>query len=208
MREEDKDYALRTNLFQPIAAYDGHTKSGRLGWPADLVGRYQKKIITGHLLTRAWQEVTDTTISGQLDTIKTRVLMFALELRSELEPVGDDLSKLPASRIAENITLNIFGGTVLVGSHVDNIEIAPGDWTGLAGAMEKLGVPQPEVDKLHVAVKEDAQEGGSSGLGRRTKEWLGEFGKDARKMALSVGFDTAKVEIIKWLHAYLGVHGG
>jgi hypothetical protein len=146
LREEDRNYAVRTNLFQPIAAYDGQTKSGRLEWPADLLGRYQKKFVTDQVLVRAWQEISESTISGLLDTIKTRVLMFALELRHDLEPVRDDVSKLPASKIAENVTLNIFGGTVLFGSLVEKIEIGQGDWSGVASAMQKLRVPvNPEI---------------------------------------------------------------
>jgi AbiTii len=83
---------------QPIAAYDmevGEKGSPIHEWPPDLTAMYQSKFIKGYALNRAWQEIPPSAFVALRDTIRNRILKFALEIRDELGTVNDDIHAFP-----------------------------------------------------------------------------------------------------------------
>ena len=92
LKKEHRHFASTVKLTQPIAAYDIDIDKGKdkgkekfiIEWPPDLTLLYQRKFIEGYALNRAWQEIPPSVIVSLVDTIRTRVLRFALELKEEL----------------------------------------------------------------------------------------------------------------------------
>jgi hypothetical protein len=87
LKPEHRRLAESAVLFQPIASYenvgDGHRFM--IEWPANLTGLYQATFFEGsYALNRAWQEIPGSVFAGLMDTVRTRVLRFAQELRDEL----------------------------------------------------------------------------------------------------------------------------
>ena len=110
---------------------------------------YESSFYEGYNLNRAWQEVPSSVIRGLLDTIRTRVLRFALDLKDGLGLVGDDLAELPKDKIDRSVVTYIFGGTNVIASReftqINTVEIERGDWTALAEVLDKrLGVAAPD----------------------------------------------------------------
>jgi len=97
--EDLQDFATRVKLRQPVASYEvsiGENEDKRivLEWPADLTLMYQSKIIDGYSLNRAWQEIPRPSLVGLIETVRNRVLKFALEIKDELGLVSENVDAL------------------------------------------------------------------------------------------------------------------
>jgi len=98
MEERHRRAAQTVNLGEPISAYETHLRVGKGNclsyiWGADMVVHYQGEFIEGHVLVAAWQEVPVSAIAGMLDTIRTRVLNLALDIKKEIGESDADLKK-------------------------------------------------------------------------------------------------------------------
>jgi hypothetical protein len=211
MLEEHHRYLAETALLvQPIASYEGVTRGGSVEWPPNITALYERRFFQGtYALNRAWQDLPASIFVGLIDTIKTRVLRFALELRKDLGAVSDDVTRLPESTIDRNVTVNIFGGSNVIASkdfaQVNRIKIERGDWAGLAEALNALGVPPSEISELKSAVADDSGDATIAPVAQgRTAKWLKKFATNAGKWALKGGAEVGKQIITKWLEEYFG----
>ena len=104
LAEEHRHFAMTAFLMQPVAAYDrGKTPAEKkerfvIPWPPALTTKYQKKFIKDYVLDRAHQQVPSAVFTALIDTIRNRVLRFALDLREELGLVSDDPTALHKRR--------------------------------------------------------------------------------------------------------------
>jgi hypothetical protein len=214
LREQHRHFAESVILFQPIASYEGVGPNSKLviEWPANLTLMYRASFFQGqYALNRAWQEVPGSVFVGLIDTIKTRVLRFALELRDELGLMGEDLHGLPKEKVDQNVTMYIFGGTNVIASRdftqIERIEIEKGDWPALAEALaSRLGMQPSAVSELKSALDDDSKDQTAPGLGQRTAGWLKQLGNKVGPAVLSIGVEVAKKEATKWIAEYLGLH--
>jgi AbiTii len=87
--------------------------------PPEMVALYQNSILKGSVLASAYQEVPGAFIVALNDTIRNRVLKFALELQEELGSVGDDPAALLPERIDQTVITNIYGGHVVIAGRVE-----------------------------------------------------------------------------------------
>jgi hypothetical protein len=152
--ETEHRWAAETvHLVEPVSAYEVALKADSNGrtfgysWNANLVGYYQDKLVDGHVLVDAWQEVSFGTLAGLLDTIRTRILNLALDIKSEIGESDIELKKVvPNSTEAEKVNRivinNIFGGTVYQGDqqsiNIQQIEV--GNWEDLKKALLSFGI--------------------------------------------------------------------
>ena len=177
-------------------------------WPPDLTVYYQTAFLEDYALNRAWQEIPGSVFVGLIDTIKTRVRRFALELKDDLGAVSENLREVPKEKIDQSITMNIFGGNNVIASQdvtqVHTIDIGKGDWGSLSKELQSLGVGGSDVAELRAAIKEDQEGQPKTNLGERTTTWLKQLGNKLGAAALSVGIEVAKTEATKWIHQYLG----
>lgn len=215
LKPEDRHWALSAALKQPIVAYEGGDPKGscpRIEWPADLTVRYQSKFFDGYVLNRAWQEIPSTTLVGLVDTVKTRVLRFALELRDELVQVSDEPGQIPSEKVERSVVNIIYGGNnVIAGSargftQIGSITVQPGDLPGLRTALKHLGVEHDDISDLESALAGDAERsGGAAAFGQLTAAWLKRIGSAVGNAGLSVAADVAKAEATRWILQYLGL---
>jgi hypothetical protein len=216
LQERHRRFAESVVLTQPIAAYESMSGSGRpsfaVEWPANLTVIYQAAFIQDFVLNRAWQEIPASVLVGLFDTIKTRVLRLALELKDDLGLVSEDLNELPSDKIDQQVNTYIFGGTNVIASkdftQIDKLEINQGDWTALAEALNGLGVQNSAIAGLKSALDHDSKDGvaATPGLGKRTAGWLKELGKKSGHLAVSVGIEVLQKQASKWILDYLGLH--
>jgi hypothetical protein len=138
LKPEHRDYASKAYLREPIAAYEGLLRGDLEGnlqsaWSPDLTLMYQRKFIEGYALVAAWQFIPIAAISALTDTIKTRVLTFALELESTLDSADDDPSAVSQSTVSQYVSNYIYGGNnVIAGSvqgftQIGSISVNKGD---------------------------------------------------------------------------------
>lgn len=214
LKPHHRDFAERVYLRQPISGLEQSSKYGKssmMPWPADLVVVYQSDFIEGYALHSAWLDLPEQIFVAVVDTVKTRALHFALELRSELGDVTDDLKSIPAAKVEQSVINNIWGGTnIITGSaqnftQIGTVNVAAGDIASLAAALKNLGIAEPDIAELHAALAEDEQEHTAPGLGKRAAQWLRKVGTGVGNAALHVGADVAVVEARRALKGFLGL---
>jgi hypothetical protein len=216
MKPEHRHFATTARLVQPIIAYeqmqDGSSKKVRpaIYWPQDITVMYQSKFLEYFVLLRAWQEIGTGTFASVIDTVRNRVLNFALDLGGELGIVNDNLGALPQAKVDQSIVTYIFGGhNVISGTaqtltQIGAITVGKGEITELTTALKNIGLPDADVSDLKAALEKDA-DGGEPTLGRRTAMWVKGLGIKFAQAGTQVAVDTVKAEATKLIMKYLGI---
>ena len=142
-------------------------------------------------------------VSVLIDTVKSRVLRFALEIREALAAVDDEPGKLPTAKIDAAVNTFIIGGNNVINSQVaqlsqqGNTTIVQGDFGAPAKALEALGIAESDIADLKRATDEDAAQP-ESGLGKKTSSWLSKLAAKMGGAGWTVG-TAADVEIVTQL---------
>jgi hypothetical protein len=220
MKPEHRHIATTADLRQPIVAYDGilggkdeKDSSFRSEWPPDVTTYYQAKFIQGYALNRAWREIPAGSLLSLVDTVRNRVLRFALDLQEDLGSVGDDLAALPTEKVDNSIVTYIYGGTnVIAGTvrdftQIGTVNVQAGDLDGLIARLKSIGVGEADVPALRDALTADAAEteGPPRTIGQRTVAWVKNTAVNLGKAGADVAVDTLKTEGTKWIMQYLGL---
>ena len=152
-------------------------------WPGDWITwiHNKSKWSGGMILYAAWQVVGKANIAEMIDAIRNRVLEFCLRLEKEIPELmsDDDDSALPTG--AEVAASQVFNQVIVFGSQVGTIAnaspgakqvarvVKPNDLAGLADALNEIGVPPEEVEKLRGAVEKETE--GSGKMADPCADW-------------------------------------
>jgi AbiTii len=216
MEEAHRKFAEIVHLREPVNAYETSlaalkSDKGRVlayEWNANLIGYYQETFIEGHVLLKAWQEVPIGVIAGMLDTIRTRVLNMALELKSEIGESDADLKKVKqdsaeAEKVSSIVLTQIFGGTVYMAAGQQNVNvqnIAVGNWEDLKKALGSHGIVPDELDKLSQDIQQDGK-----ALGTRVKAWISRNAAKVFDRGLQVGTSVGTTILTEYLKRHFGM---
>ncbi|MDO5896545.1 AbiTii domain-containing protein [Agrobacterium sp. Azo12] len=213
LKPEHRHWAREIRLRQPIIAYEGKdpSMSAALEWPADLVVLYQEKFYDDFALNRAWLEIPGTIIQGAVDTVRTRLLMFMLEIESE-SPGNEDVSvaQIPPTTVDRILHVTIMGGNNVIGpvNEFNSTTVVAGDFGSLQGALHTLGVDADQLASLEAALSEDkllyVDQGKPKTVGKKTLEWIGHAAKATGKKGLEVGGAVMEEAIKRAVFGYLG----
>jgi hypothetical protein len=180
-------------------------------WPPDLTAMYQSKFIKGFSLNRAWQEISPSAFVALRDTIRNRILKFALEIRDELGTVNDDIRAIPPTKVEQSVTNYIYGGTnVIAGTahhfaQIGEVTVTQGDFDSLSSALRELGVSELNLGALKQAIEHDATPPTARSLGHKTGEWIGAAAAKLGTSAVKLGGNVAEALITQWLRQYIGL---
>jgi hypothetical protein len=216
MEEAHRKFAEIVHLREPVNAYETNLTALKANkgavfayeWSADLINYYQEEFLEGHALVKAWQEIPLGVVAGALDTIRTRVLNMALELKSEIGESDADLKRVrrdsaEAEKVNSIVLTQIFGGTVYMAAGQQNVNvqnIAVGNWEDLKKALGALGIGQDELDKL----SQDIQQDGKT-LGTRVKAWISRNAAKVFDRGLQVGTSVGTTILTEYLKRHLGM---
>jgi hypothetical protein len=148
-------------------------------------------------------------IAGVLDTIRTRVLNMALEIREEIGESDADLKKakadpVEAAKINHIVVNNIYGGTVFMGgsgTQTVNVQnIAVGNWEDLKKALTGVGIAEKDVYELSTAIQEDGKT-----MGQRVKGWIGRNAAKVFDHGLQVGTTVGTTVLTEYVKRHLGM---
>jgi hypothetical protein len=212
LNPEHRHWAKTLNLKQPIAAYEGIDKSqsGIIQWPADLVALYQDKFMDGMWLNRAWQVVPGSVMTALIDTVRTRILTFALEIRREIPentPDREISSKVPDDFVNHIVNVTIFGGNNVVGSHTkfNSTTVEAGSLTSLKIALAEEGVNELEFAELEKSIAADRSDNVTKGMGARTVSWIKKTTKKLGDIGVKTSSAVAEDVIKRLVLDYLGL---
>lgn len=186
----------------------------RRPWPLPLAMRCGKKLSPQSQCTAAWSEISVSEMSAVLDQVKTRVMLFALEIEGADPSAGESgASILGQEKVTQIFNTTINGGSVqnmAVGSQGVNQSIIngieAGDLGSLFAALVQLGVPADNLPSLEIALKDDRADGGP-GLGSNVKGWLSDLAIKAGTKVADKGIDSLASLAGQAVMAYLGVSG-
>lgn len=190
----------------------------RAEWPADAVAMTNSLIESGEVqlyeglgLQQAWRAVSATQLTSIVDTVRTRILDLALSLEQVAPDAGQPGADIPPSEKVHQVVTNVFGGTpniAIASSDVDQTISLPsaGDEEGLLAYLSQLGIVTEDLERLRVALAEDAaDETSGEEPGPRVNEWLGRVLTRSSKMAGKVGIGTATALATQAVSAYFGL---
>ena len=216
--EKYREFVTDSYLTEPIASYADILSNAEgiiaIEWPHDLVVALQGKIIQGWVLTRAWRQITRGQLAALMETVRTRILSFVLEIEQKTPNAGEPGAVLtPAISEHANDTFQaiIYGGVVTVAQGTQANARAC-DFTVVQGNIEslkvcladKLGLADEDLSELTRAIAEDEASGDRVGKGAKVVEWLGKMMNKAAAGALKVPPAVAANLLTRILFDYMG----
>ena len=142
-------------------------------------------------------------VAAILDTVRTTVLKFALELESKgILGEGMTFSNEEKERAHTNINIQTFQGVMgdVAHSHVtQNLElhVKAGDFHSLATQLTREGVRPGEIEELKIAIEEDGNSASKGKMGANVKAWL-------ERVTTNIGTSAAGGTLARAIGAYLG----
>ncbi|MGZ3523236.1 MAG: AbiTii domain-containing protein [Thermodesulfobacteriota bacterium] len=187
--EEFRDRITKSYLMHPISAYaslvDRKEKHDvQEQWPASMIALFAGKIYKDMNCLSAWKLIPYNALVALVDTIKTRVLNFILEIEEEAPDAGEappNSPPIPQERVAQVFHNHIYGsvGNIAEGSQqVTQTAISSvkqNDLDSLKAYLTALGIPNQRVKELEAAIAEDpgAEVKRNMCLGSRVLTWIG-----------------------------------
>ena len=198
--KEDRKLVEKVMLGQPVASYEARpdkSADASVPWHPGLTTKYQTKFFQNFVLNRAWQEIPGSALVGLVETVRNRVLRFALDIREQLGEDQESVTQLPAEKVEKSVINNIYGGQVFIAANAETISqvshtnIVAGDTSALFKALAGIGVNAEGLKALEQDIEADKQDGKPT-LGQKTIGWLQNIGKYLGKEGVSIGVEVAK----------------
>jgi hypothetical protein len=161
------------------------------------------------VLNRAWQLIPGSVLVALLETVRNRVLRFALELKSQLGPGTPTVERLPSAAIDKSVVNHIYGGNIVIASHAENVSqlaqtnIAVGDTAALKAALRHLGITDDGIKRL-----ESDMEAEKDAIGPRLRKWIANVGDYLGQEGVKAGVDMAKKLATRWILQRYGIDLG
>lgn len=215
--KEFREYITTSYLTAPISSYtellSAQGKNPIEQWPADLIANFGQNIYQNQNCISAWKIIPRNFIATVLDTIKTRILDFVLEIENEAPDAGEAPPNSPP--IAQEKVTQIFNTyisgnvqNVATGSnHVNqnrDIHIYQNDFTSLYDFLKSKGVSHDDLVDLEKAVQDDTQEHGKRTQGQHVQQWTKGMINKAASGAWNVTKSVATNILSKALTSYFG----
>jgi len=165
--EEFRAFGESSYLRQPIseiAAMAASKSEFKAPWPQELAVKYGAKgYHRGGQCIGAWRVIAHTALVGVVESVRNRVLEFALRIEDAAPDAGDtpagDPLPIPQEKITQIFNTYVVGNSNNVavgGSHVcqdAHAGIAPGDLSSLVNYLRELGIPADQVEGLQRATQ-------------------------------------------------------
>lgn len=165
---------------QGMANSESHSMMNK--WPTEIIAHMQREvtIYEGMHIIDAWQHISKEQVIGVLDTVRNRLLDFILELKEaypDQTKKENDLSDIPKDAVSNHFHTYISGGKNIIASgsnvkqHIENV-VFENDIESLKSYLEKLALPQEEIDELESIVKTENVDISKKRFGPKVSKWI------------------------------------
>lgn len=181
-------------------------ESARFPWPAEFVEFARKHIvIEGMQLVEAHQPVPNSVFSEVVDSVKTRLLDFVLDISVTDKQLRD--GKINRSQIRNVFMTNVYGSknVVTVGETVSQglSEIVPDDRESLLAYLRRQGISDDDLGVLEDAIASEPT-AVKNRLGSRVNSWFGRMVIKSMSGAWNVAAQAAPDVLVGALGKYYG----
>lgn len=167
---EFRDWARVSYLTQPISAYGDAVRHKErsdlhIPWPADLVAYVGDKIYQDMNCLSAWQVLPRGAVVGLIDSVRNRVLNFALEIEKTAPDAGErshDSPPVSKEQVSHVFHTYIYGNVSNIASGSESVtqtadvHVEQGDFASLKAQLSKIGLGDEDVLELQQAVEKDS----------------------------------------------------
>lgn len=207
-------YRQSVGELKSLAESDSGTFQAK--WPADLIAYIQHNttIYQNMHLVDAWQIMTKGQVTGILDTIRTRLLDFILELEESFPDLVDseeDLKKIPSKEVTNHFHTHISGNknVVATGSNFkQEVEqkVIESDYKSLKNYLSEIGIPESEIENLGKAIEQDEKPTKPNKFGSNVSKWLGKITEKAVSGSIEIASQKGTMAIAKAIATYYGLN--
>lgn len=216
--EKVRDWAECVYLVQPISSLEelakGEGDSLLCEWPGDLIASVANKIYRSYSLYAAWMNVPKGAVVAILDTVRNRVLNFALEIEKEAPDAGEappNSKPIPEEKVSQVFNTYITGSVQNVATGSSNFTqsghftVLKGDSVSLSSFLKSQGIPEDDISSLQDAIKEDATKDQAQGFGEKVSGWIGKMLGKAGTGAWNISTSSAGTLLTKAIAQYYGL---
>lgn len=205
-----------------ISAYTALLSGDRSGsvqepWPVALAVHNASKLTPDMQCVSAWKEIPIGAIVRLMDSVKTRVLGFAIDLEREAPNAGDlpigSQPPLSREKMTQIFNTNITGSVGNVAnassgfSQSSTITVEPRNWKSLEARLLELGLTAEDTEGLQIELERAIASGDQAERMRTASTWIGRLAGKATMGAAGVGIEVAATGIAKAIAAYFGIAG-
>jgi len=205
-----------------ISAYtallsDGTSGSVQDHWPVGLAIHHASKLTPNMQCIEAWKEIPIGAIVRLLDSVKTSVLGFVIDLEREAPDAGElpigSQPPLSSERMTQIFNTNISGNVGNVAnassdfSQSSTTVVQPGSWQSLQARLLELGLTHEDTDGLQAEVEQVLATGTQEDKQRTAGTCIGRLVGKAASGVAGVGIEAAATGIAKAIAAYFGLNG-
>lgn len=212
-RQSVTKYTFRAGVALYESLLSDNEENLQVPWSADLVAHISGNIYRYMNCMSAWMVIPRGAVVGMLDTVRNKVLSFALELETEAPDAGEGTTgtALVPDRVIGHVFNNyILGGsnTIAAGSsHFTQNTISSvrtGDLQSLRAHLAEAGVSSEDVSELEEAIVSDGRPQDPSKLGPSTSGWIGKMVSKAATGAWDVTAAVGADLLTKAILLYYG----
>lgn len=162
---------------------------------------------------QAWCEFGVGNLIELLNTVRNRILDFALAVWKEAPTAGEGSNKtspdIEPGRVTQIFNTTVYGGAAnLVGSAMNspvNFTVSHNDFASLEKALHDNGVLDKDVKELRAAVTDDECPHKDRGFGPRVSSWIANMMKKAADGSWGIGLQAAGNLLEKAISKYYGL---
>jgi len=217
--KEYRDIATVNYLMDGVSACEALVKRDTSGsltapWPNDLVVLVGTEIIERMTLAQAWRVIPTNLIVGVLDTVRNRILSFALEIESEapeVEEAKPGTQPITPEKVTQIFNTYVLGGTNIVASASSEISqtvhqpVHVNDLKSLKSYLTNLGLTPTDLQEMEEALEGDGPPKKSDRLGQKVAKWIGSMTGKAVSGAWQVSTSAAADILSKAIRSYYGL---
>lgn len=212
-------HAYMGSSISAYAALIDGDKTGSLHepWPLNLAIHHASKIMHDMQCVSAWKEIPIGAVVRLLDSVKTRVLGFAIDLEREAPSAGDtpigSLPPLSSEKMTQIFNTNITGNVGNVSNSGENYSqtatthVQTGNWESLEKQLAEFGIKPADSDGMRAELEQAAASGSDQEKAKVAGTWIGRLASKAAGGAAGVGLEVAAAGVAKAIAGYLGLPG-
>ena len=217
--QEQFQHAYMNSSISAYTALLSGDKSGSVQerWPVSLAVHNASKITPNMQCVSAWKEIPIGAIVRLMDSVKTRVLGFSIDLEREAPNAGEIPigSQPPLSRekMTQIFNTNITGNVGNVAnassdfSQSTEVVVELGNWQALQARLQELGLTSGDTEGLKADLERALATGSHEEKTTTASTWIGRLAGKAATGAVGVGIEVAATGIAKAIASYFGFTG-
>jgi len=183
-------------------------------WPADYLRAFGSEIYEYMNCISAWKVIPAGSVASLLDTVRNRVLSFALNIEAEAPDAGEveaDAQPIAKERVTQIFNTYIQGDVTNLATGIQptiestQVTIVKDDLNSLKNYLSSIGLEKQDINELTEAIDADENSRNQNDLGSRVKSWLCKMVSKAGTSSWNVVTTVATQLLTKALSQYYGL---